>query len=76
MAQVESETKDADDQNRKHLEELVPGYGVLEARWVGCPKKYEDCLDAHGSGLLKVGSVSNIEVNVIIDVDVVRCRCW
>lgn len=29
VVQVESEAKDAVDQHHKHLEELVPGYGVL-----------------------------------------------
>lgn len=74
--QVESEAKDAVDSGHEHLEELVLGYGVLVMHWVGCLKEYEDRFDACGGGLLEVGSVSNVEVNVIVNVDVVQHRCW
>ena len=50
--------------------------GLLVECCVGFTKQDEDCFDTHCNGWFEPADVGDIDIDVIVNIDTVRCRCW
>jgi hypothetical protein len=60
---------------RQGVCQLVPGDQVLAEHRVGFTKQDEDCLDTRCNGLFELPDIGSVEIDVIVDVDAMRCWC-
>ena len=74
--EVEDETQYSVHWCDKELVQLAPIDGVLVECHVGLTEQDEDCFDAGSNGLLGLTDISDVEINVVLNVDTMRCRCW
>jgi hypothetical protein len=74
-AEVKNEAKDPVNRCDKELVQLVPGDRVLAEHSIQVADQDEDCLDAGINGLLELADIGDIKINVVVDVDTMRCWC-